>query len=175
MQSSFACMESLRRMRSWTGVLVRHLGQACSSQLKAGLATEVLTQLTLHIKAPRLPWLGSTPAELSRDMFLPFLPEDNASIDEQTDEVLHIINDDLAGLLRLHPAAFWRDIRADQSIHACLASYLQYARRAVTLQRECTCITFTCGSRAEPWHAHECTSCGPLAQMVHHWSVQARL
>ncbi len=61
-------------------------------------------------------------------MILPFLPEDNASLDEHTVEALQTISNDLADLLSLDPGAFWKRIRADDTLHACLTSYLQFAR-----------------------------------------------
>lgn len=62
-------------------------------------------------------------------MVVPFLPEDNASLDEQSVEALHMMNDDLAYVLRLDPGAFWKCIQnADDTLHACLTSYLQFAR-----------------------------------------------
>ena len=61
-------------------------------------------------------------------MFLPILAEDNEGIDEDTQDILDRVYFDLGSLLQLGPGAFWQSIKADRSLHACLASYLQFAR-----------------------------------------------
>ncbi|KAK9909048.1 hypothetical protein WJX75_006462 [Coccomyxa subellipsoidea] len=62
-------------------------------------------------------------------MFLPFLPEDNSVLDTNTDEALQILNEDIGGLLRCEADNFWRTVLDDKSLHSCLTSYLQFARR----------------------------------------------
>lgn len=61
--------------------------------------------------------------------FLPFLPEDNGSLDNPaSQEALSIINEDLAKLLKLKPAEFWQVAKTDRSLKECIDSYLRYCR-----------------------------------------------
>ena len=59
--------------------------------------------------------------------YLPFLPHDNWLLEENTTEVLDILNEDLRTLL-LDVAQFWQAVRHNTSLHQCLSSYLQYSR-----------------------------------------------
>lgn len=65
--------------------------------------------------------------------FLPYLPQDNSSLeDARTEETIAIISEDLAQLLRAAAPEFWSTVRGDLSLHTCLNSYLQFARCAVS-------------------------------------------
>lgn len=59
--------------------------------------------------------------------YLPFLPHDNWLLEENTSEVLEILNEDFRTLL-LDVSKFWQTVRHNSSLHQCLSSYLQYAR-----------------------------------------------
>ncbi len=65
--------------------------------------------------------------------FLPFLPQDAASDggDPASEEVVSLISDDLAALLRAGTPDFWAALETDASLRACLDSYLQHCRFAV--------------------------------------------
>jgi hypothetical protein len=95
-------------------------------------------------------------------MFLvPFLPQDNVLLDKSTDEALQILNEDLAILLRCDNKTFWQTLREENSLQACLNSYLQFARSSFRslLQADCKyhtyiCIIWTCwifGTHASVW------------------------
>jgi hypothetical protein len=60
-------------------------------------------------------------------VYLPFLPHDNWLLEENTSEVLEIVNEDLRILL-LDVSKFWQGLRQNSSLHECLSSYLQFAR-----------------------------------------------
>jgi hypothetical protein len=59
--------------------------------------------------------------------FLPYLPQDNASL---ADATVAAISERLGELLRAPASQFWTAVRGDASLHTCLDSYLQYARCA---------------------------------------------
>jgi hypothetical protein len=59
--------------------------------------------------------------------FLPYLPQDNASL---ADATVAAISERLGQLLRAPASQFWAAVRGDASLHTCLDSYLQYARFA---------------------------------------------
>lgn len=86
-------------------------------------------------------------------MFLSYLPQDNVGLDKDADEALEAINDDLASLLRSDAKSFWQIVRADSSLHACLSSYLQFARSG-------TCFPDSNGSQLF------CTSDSQLVKMA---------
>lgn len=62
--------------------------------------------------------------------FLPFLPHDNWLLEENTSEVLDIVNADLRTLL-LDVSRFWQAVQQNSSLHQCLSSYLQFARQGM--------------------------------------------
>ena len=64
-----------------------------------------------------------------QERFLPYLPQDNAGLaDAQAELVCEIINDEIAELLS-HPALeLWNAIANDNSLIACLDTYLRYSR-----------------------------------------------
>jgi hypothetical protein len=77
----------------------------------------------------RCPQAPRQPATKQSSSFLPFLPGDNGALGDPTShEVLEIINEDLARLLRLKPAEFWQAARSDRSLKECIDSYLRYCR-----------------------------------------------
>lgn len=59
--------------------------------------------------------------------FLPFLPHDNWLLEEDTSEVLDILNNDLGELLG-DAGKFWQAVQHNASLHQCLSSYLQFGR-----------------------------------------------
>jgi hypothetical protein len=64
--------------------------------------------------------------------FLPFLPQDAGSDggDPAAEEVVALISDDLAALLRAGTQDFWAALERDASLRTCLDSYLQHCRHA---------------------------------------------
>jgi hypothetical protein len=87
------------------------------------------------------------PAAKPSSSFLPFLPGDNGALgDPSSQEVIDIINEDLARLLRQKPADFWHTVRSDRSLKECLDSYLRYCRwagrgAAPAARLRCCCCT----------------------------------
>ena len=76
-------------------------------------------------------WLdaGGARGFAARSMaFLPYLPQDNASL---ADATVAAISERLGELLRAPAPQFWVAVCNDASLHTCLDSYLQYARCAV--------------------------------------------
>ncbi len=71
--------------------------------------------------------------------FLPFLPKDNGST--EAEEILQLLNEDLSGLLKLEPEAFWEVVANDVSLPVCLDSYLRH--------RWCV-LGFACSRRRPP-------------------------
>ena len=57
--------------------------------------------------------------------FLPYLPQDNASL---ADSTVAAVSERLGELLRAPAPRFWDAVRGDASLQTCLDSYLQYAR-----------------------------------------------
>lgn len=70
-----------------------------------------------------------------QERFLPYLPQDNAGLaDAQAELVCEIINDEIAELLS-HPASeLWNAVANDNSLIACLDTYLRYSRWAIHYQ-----------------------------------------
>ncbi len=63
--------------------------------------------------------------------FLSYLPQDNSGLaDPQSEQVVQIINGDLAELLSSPIAEFWEVAATEDSLTACLDSYLRFARCA---------------------------------------------
>lgn len=61
--------------------------------------------------------------------FIPFLSQDNLDLSHvQTQQVIRAIDQDLAQLLRLPPQQFWQVVCSDDSLHACLDSFLRFRR-----------------------------------------------
>lgn len=61
--------------------------------------------------------------------FVSFLPGDNQDLSSpSSQEVLGLINGDLGELLCLPPGAFWAAVAGDESLHACLDSFLRFRR-----------------------------------------------
>lgn len=65
--------------------------------------------------------------------YLPFLPQDAATngSDPVAEEVVALISEDLAALLRAPTEQFWGTLERDASLQACLDSYLQHCRRVL--------------------------------------------
>lgn len=69
------------------------------------------------------------PTAAAAGAFLPFLAADNADLGSATTQAaLEAINASLGQLLRLPPAAFWAVVAADDSLRACLDSFLRFRR-----------------------------------------------
>ncbi len=61
--------------------------------------------------------------------FIPFLGQDNLDLtSSQVQQVIQAIDQDLAQLLRLPPQQFWHVVCSDDSLHACLDSFLRFRR-----------------------------------------------
>lgn len=61
--------------------------------------------------------------------FLPYLPQDNAGLEDTVGEAaVEAISSDLGRLLRAPAHEFWAAVRGDASLATCLDSYLQYSR-----------------------------------------------
>ena len=61
--------------------------------------------------------------------YLTYLPQDNDGLaNTQTEQVLHLINEDLRELLRSPDAEFWEVIATEGSLITCLDSFLRFAR-----------------------------------------------
>jgi hypothetical protein len=59
--------------------------------------------------------------------FIPFLSQDNLDLtNAQTQQVIQAIDQDLTQLLRLPPQQFWQVVCSDDSLHACLDSFLRF-------------------------------------------------
>lgn len=62
--------------------------------------------------------------------YLFYLPQDNSGLpDPQSEQVVQAINDDLTELLSSPIAEFWQVVATEDSLIACLDSYLRFARR----------------------------------------------
>lgn len=60
--------------------------------------------------------------------YLPYLPQDNAAIDDGGIEA--ILNEDLGKLLQLAAPGFWDVVKSDPTLSTCLDSYLCFKRCA---------------------------------------------
>ena len=61
--------------------------------------------------------------------YMVFLPGDNKDLSSPaTQAVLSAINEDLGRLLQTPAAQFWDVVKNDQSLHACLDSFLRFKR-----------------------------------------------
>lgn len=70
-----------------------------------------------HLQAPR--------------RYLFYLPQDNSGLaDPRSEQVVQAINDDLTELLSSPIAEFWQVVATEDSLIACLDSYLRFARYA---------------------------------------------
>ena len=62
-------------------------------------------------------------------VFLPYLPQDNAGLEDTAGEAaIEAIGTELGRLLRAPAHEFWAAVRGDASLATCLDSYLQYSR-----------------------------------------------
>lgn len=64
-----------------------------------------------------------------QERFLPYLPQDNAGLaDAQAELVCESINDELAELLSRPASELWDTVAKDNSLLACLDTYLRFSR-----------------------------------------------
>ena len=60
--------------------------------------------------------------------FLPFLPQDNINADVAAEEAVELISEDLRNLLRSTRKEFWNAVERDDSLAACIDSFLRFRR-----------------------------------------------
>ena len=65
---------------------------------------------------------------ISLQVFVPFLPQDEQSLDEISEAATQQISEDLGWLLSQDAQAFWEVVQRNQSLRTCIDSYLRFKR-----------------------------------------------
>lgn len=116
---------------------VRHAQVSCDSVrrpftcgihrlLYLSAAMLAVTAAPYHTQAPR--------------RYLTYLPQDNDGLaNAQSEQVLRLMNEDLAELLSTSDADFWEVLATEESLISCLDSFLRFARC-------CSLATYLCGA-----------------------------
>lgn len=93
---------------------------------KVGLSPCVRSPASMQLDV-----ISPRPRSLAQGGFLPFLPQDNASLaDPAAEELFGITASELGNLLKLPAGGFWAVVQTDPSLGAYIDSYLRFKRCA---------------------------------------------